>query len=51
MPHIENNIHPNNIFYSAITGAFLRTACSILCLRDFISEAKELLEQVKQQGI
>ena len=50
MPHIENNIH-QNIFNSAITGKFFRIACLILCLRDFISEAKELLEQVKQQGL
>ena len=50
MSHIESNIH-HNIFYSAINGEFLRIACSILCLRDFMSEAKELLEQVKQQSI
>ena len=49
MPHIESNI-PENIFYSAIEGGFLRTARSNLCLRDFIPKAKELLERMKQRG-
>ena len=37
------------IFYSAIKGEFLRTARSTLCLREFITKAKELLERIKQQ--
>ena len=34
IPHIESNI-PQNIFYTAIKGEFLRIACSVLWLRDF----------------
>ena len=49
MSHIESNI-PLNVFYSAITGGFLRIASSTLCLRDFISKAKELLEYMKQKA-
>ena len=40
MSHIESNI-PHNAFYSAIKGGFLRIASSNLCLRDFISKAKD----------
>ena len=42
MLHIESNI-PQNTFYSAIKGVFLRIACSNLFLRYFIPKAKELL--------
>ena len=49
IPHIESNI-PQNIFYSAVKGEFLRTARSTLCLRDFKPKTKELLERMKQQG-
>ena len=49
MSHIESNI-PQNAFYSAIKGGFLRIASSTLCLRDFISKAKDLLEHMKEQG-
>ena len=48
IPHIESNI-PQNVFYSAIKGQFLGTVCSIICLKDFMSKAKELLERIKQQ--
>ena len=46
MPHKESNIR-QNIFYSAIKGEFLKIACSTLCLRDFSSKAKELLERIR----
>ena len=49
MSHMESNI-PHNVFYSAITGGFLRIASSTLCLRDFMSKAKELLEYMKQKA-
>ena len=49
MSHIESII-PHNVFYSAIKGGFLRIASSTLCLRDFISKTKDLLEHMKQQG-
>ena len=48
IPHIETNI-PQNNFYSAIIGEFLRIARSTLCLWDFITKAKVLLEHMKQQ--
>ena len=48
IPHIESNI-PQNVFHSAIKGECLRIARSTLCLRDSITKAKELLEQMKQQ--
>ena len=49
MPHIEGNM-PQNIFCSAVKGEFLRTVCSIPCLRDFKPKTKELLERMKQQS-
>ena len=49
MPHIESDI-PQNIFYSAIKGEFLRIARSTLSLSRFTTEVKELLERMKQQG-
>ena len=49
MPHIESNI-PQNIFYLAIKGEFLKIAHSTLWLRDFKPKAKELLGCMKQQG-
>ena len=47
MPHKESNIR-QNIFYSAIKGEFLKITCSTLCLRDFSSKAKELLERIRK---
>ena len=49
MSHKKSNI-PQNIFYSATKGDFLRIYCSALCLRDFIPKAKEIIERTKQQG-
>ena len=49
MPHTESNI-PQNIFYSAIKGEFLRITCSSQCFKDFIFKAEELLECTEQQG-
>ena len=48
MPHLESNI-PQDIFYSTIKVEFLTISCSTLCLRGFISKAKELLEHIKQE--
>ena len=48
MPRIESNI-PQNVFYLAIKGDFLRISCSTLCLRYFIPNAKQLLVLIKQQ--
>ena len=48
MPHIESNIPQINI-YLTIKGEFLRLICSTLCLRDFISMARVLLERMKQE--
>ena len=45
--HIESNI-PQNTFYFAIKGEFLRIARSILCLRDFKPKAKKFLERMKK---
>ena len=45
--HIGSNI-PQNAFYFAIKGEFLRIARSILCLRDFKPKAKKFLERMKK---
>ena len=49
MPHKCSNI-PQNIFYSALVGEFLRIARSTLLLQDFIPKAKDLLERMRKQG-
>ena len=49
MSHIKSNIS-QNIFYSAIKGEFLIIVHSTLRPRDFIANAKQLLERIKQQG-
>ena len=49
MPHIDSN-SPQNIFYSAIKGEFLRISCSTLCLNDFIAKTKELLKCMQIQS-
>ena len=48
LSHLQSNI-PQNIFYSAIKGEFLKMSFSTLYLRDFIPKAIELLEHMKQQ--
>ena len=48
LSHLRSNI-PQNIFYSAIKGEFLKMSFSTLYLRDFIPKAIELLEHMKQQ--
>ena len=49
MPYSDSNI-PQNIFYSALKGEFLRIARSTLHLKDFIPKASELLQRMKKQG-
>ena len=49
MPHIDSNI-PQNIFYSAMKGEFLRIARSTLFIQDFLPRAKELLRRMHSQG-
>ena len=48
MPYIKNNV-PQNFFYSANKGKFLRIVCSTLCLKDFIPKAKKVKERIKEQ--
>ena len=49
MPHINSNI-PENIFYSALMGEFLRIARSTLLLQDFLGKAKGLTYRMISQG-
>ena len=49
MPQMSSNI-PQNTFYSALVGEFLRIARSTLLIRDFTPKAKELIERMKKQG-
>ena len=49
MPHADSNI-PQNIFYSAIKGEFLRIARSTLLINDLVPKAKELLKRMESQG-
>ena len=46
MPHTERKILQNNL-YSAIKVEFLKTACSTVCLSDFITKIRELIEHMK----
>ena len=49
MPYMSSNI-PDNIFYSAMVGEFLRIARSTLLLQDFLPKARELVARLKKQG-
>ena len=49
MPHIESNI-PETIFYSALTGEFLRIARSTLLLEHFLGKAGNLCRRMSKQG-
>ena len=49
MPQISSNI-PENIFYSALVGEFLRIARSTLLQQDFVNKAKELCQRMLNQG-
>ena len=49
MPHVSSNI-PENIFYSALVGEFLRIARLTLLHRDFVNKAKNLCQRMQKQG-
>ena len=49
MPHRNSNI-PDNIFYSALAGEFLRISRSSLLVNDAISSSKELILRIRNQG-
>ena len=49
MPYLCSNI-PQNIFYSALVGEFLRIARATLNFPDFKVKAKDLLERMINQG-
>ena len=49
MSYIDRNI-PEQIFYSALVGEFLRIARSFLLYKDFNEKAMELLKRMKAQG-
>ena len=49
MPYLCSNI-PQNIFYSALVGEFLRIARATLNFSDFKVKAKDLLERMINQG-
>ena len=48
MSHIKSNI-PQNSFYSAIKGDFLRNTYSTLCLTVFVRKVKQSLQHMKQK--
>ena len=49
MPYRDSNI-PENIFYSALVGEFLRIGRSTLLLEDFIPKTNDFLGRMKSQG-
>ena len=46
MSHTERNILSNNL-YSATKAESLKIACSTVCLSDFITKIRELIEHMK----
>ena len=49
MPYTSSNI-PENIFYSAMVGEFLRIARSTLLYEDFLPRVTELIQRLNKQG-
>ena len=49
MPYTSSNI-PENIFYSAMVGEFLRIARSTLLYQDFLPRVTELIQRLNNQG-
>ena len=49
MPHRDSNI-PENIFYSALAGEFLRISRSSMLMNDLVSSSKQLVMRMKNQG-
>ena len=49
MPYTSSNI-PENIFYSAMVGEFLRIARSTLLYEDFLPRVNELIRRLNNQG-
>ena len=49
MPYVSSNI-PENIFYSAMVGEFLRIARSTLLFEDFLPKTRDLIHRLNNQG-